>query len=135
MDDFSMASLLSTAEMRKAVREARKEHVKPVSKLNKHALADELKRYNVKRSDPEPVIKAGRLTAPKDVPAPKESSPQLSVQEKRMAALAKAREARAKNLQAKKGAVAEKPSSFSVKNLEKAPQKKKFAMEDDLFIY
>ena len=133
-----MASLLSTAEMRKAVREARKEHVKPVSKLNKFALADELKRYNTKRSDAEPPIKAGRLTAPKDVPAAKESSG-LSVQEKRMAALAKAREARARNLEAKKSSVAEKPKNnpFSVKNLEKAPQKKKTAAmdEDDLFIY
>lgn len=133
MDDYSFSSLLSTAEMRKAVREARKEHVKPVSKLNKHALADELKKYNTKRSEPEAPIKVGRVSAPKDVPAP-----QTSIQEKRMAALAKAREARARNLEAKKSSVAEKPSRYSssVKESERGVQKKKSAMlDDDLFIY
>ena len=130
------------AEMRKALREARKESIKPASKLGKDALVSELLSYHRKKAEPkpepapkskkkaaDPEIVTGRLTP--DGPSP-------SVQEKRLAALAKAREARKRNLEAKGTPIKE---SSKTTPSEKGVEKKKSTVRpvvqkyEDLFIY
>jgi hypothetical protein len=128
MDDLT-TEVMTMAEMRKAVREARKESIRPASKLSKNDLVNELKSYHAKKrevpSEPapkskkkaaDPEITTGRLTA--DGPSP-------TVQEKRLSALAKAREARKRNLEAKGTPMKETPSPSKKSPSEKGVEKKK----------
>lgn len=136
---------MSMAEMRKALRDARKEHMKPASKLGKADLVNELRSYYTKsqssesiptpkpskKKAAEPEIVTGRLTA--DGPSP-------TVHEKRLAALAKAREARKRNQEAKGKPMKESAPSKETPSA-KGVEKKKSAVRpvtqkyDDLFIY
>lgn len=145
MDDLT-TEVMSMAEMRKALRDARKEHMKPASKLGKADLVNELRSYHAKskavaesiptpkpskKKAAEPEIVTGRLTA--DGPSP-------TVHEKRLAALAKAREARKRNQEAKGKPMKESAPSKDTPSA-KGVEKKKSAVRpvtqkyDDLFIY
>lgn len=141
MDDLS-TQVMTMAEMRKALRDARKEHIRPASKLGKADLVNELRSYHAKsqakaesiptpkpskKKAAEPEIVSGRL-APAQSTSP-------TVHEKRMAALEKAREARKRNLAAK--ASGSEPTAPSTKGAEKKksqvqPVSQKY---NDLFIY
>lgn len=144
MDDV-FPEVMTIAEMRKAVREARKESTKPASKLGRDALVSELLSYKKKKAEvvaepapkskkkaADPEIVTGRLTA--DGPSP-------TVQEKRLAALAKAREARKRNLEAKGRPMKETPPPSAKTPSEKGVEKKKSTVRpvvqkyEDLFIY
>lgn len=137
--DYLTTEVMTMAEMRKALRDARKEHLKPASKLGKADLVNELRSYHAKSqakaSEPapkpskkkaaEPEITTGRL-------APDSQSP--TVYEKRMAALAKAREARQRNLAAKAGSSESTaaPKAAEKKKSQVQPVNQKY---NDLFIY
>lgn len=128
MDEF-VPEAMTIAEMRKAVREARKQSTRPASKLGKDALIDELRSYRakaqVKTSEPEPKPKPKKKAADPEIVtgrlSPDASSNPPTTQEKRLAALAKAREARKRNLEAKGTPMKEATSSKtpSVKGVEK----------------
>lgn len=150
MEDGQFPQIMTMVEMRRAVREARRTHLKPASKLGKADLIQELQGY-VKKSAPapapvsadkpslrEPVVgslkKEAKESVAKAPTTTKESNPDLK--EKRLQALAKAREARKKNLEIKKGAVNadSKPASLDAEKKKSQVQPVKFKY-NDLFIY
>lgn len=141
MEDGQFPQIMTMVEMRRAVREARRTHLKPASKLGKADLIQELQGYikkSVPAPAPEPVVgslkKEAKESVAKAPTTTKESNPDLK--EKRLQALAKAREARKKNLEIKKGAVSadSKPASLDAEKKKSQVQPVKFKY-NDLFIY
>ena len=134
MNDYP--EIMTMAEMRKAVRDGRREHLKPASKLGKQDLISELQTYRAK-------AKAGSVASMTPVTGSLEKEakasvtvnvPNTSVQEKRLQALAKAREARKKNLEAKHGTPSAEKATEGVQKKKSQPQPVKMKY-DDLFIY